>query len=217
MSQITSGKVLYGRTVQPAQYESKRVDVEIAFVVGEGEDYQGMLAIAANAAYGKCHEMLGIKTPALAAPAADTRNDARPKESISGGAVVVETAGPTDAKAKGAGKTRKAPPAADPAAVDVVGEAPAAAASSAPATATAPAAQAGSDPAAVEDWSAAPAEVTDEALMQAITKKNADIKNPAAIRALIGKYVAPPKQAREIEQAKRSAFLAELDALKKAA
>lgn len=215
MSQITSGKVLYGRTVQPAQYESKRVDVEIAFVVGEGEDYQGMLAIAANAAYSKCHEMLGIKT-ALATGTVDLPKAAEKP------AVIIETAGPDAAAEKtGAKRGRKAPPATDPAAVDVVSDHPTKvpAASSAPAaaTATAPAAQAGSDPAAVEDWSAAPSEVTDQDLLNAITKKNAEIKNPAAIRALIGKYVAPPKQAREIEQAKRQAFLTELEALKKAA
>lgn len=213
MSQITSGKVLYGRTVQPAQYESKRVDVEIAFVVGEGEDYQAMLANAANAAYGKCHEMLGLKMAALIG-----QTDCGKTELPAKPGVIVETAGPEAASEKTGGKRgRKAPVAVDPAAVDVVSDPPTKAAPSAPAPATAPAAQAGSDPAAVDDWSAAPAEVTDEELMKKITSKNAEIKNPAAIRALIGKYVAPPKQAREIEQAKRQAFLTELDALKKAA
>ena len=37
MPQITSGRVVYSRTVQPAQYESKRAEVELAFVVEDGE------------------------------------------------------------------------------------------------------------------------------------------------------------------------------------
>lgn len=38
MAQVTSGRVAYSRTAQPAQYESKRAEVEFAFVVEDGED-----------------------------------------------------------------------------------------------------------------------------------------------------------------------------------
>lgn len=36
--QITSGRVAYSRTVQPAQFESERAEVELSFVVEEGRD-----------------------------------------------------------------------------------------------------------------------------------------------------------------------------------
>lgn len=38
MPNITGGRVVYARTVQPAQYESKRVETELAFVLADGED-----------------------------------------------------------------------------------------------------------------------------------------------------------------------------------
>ena len=38
MAQITSGRVVYSRTVQPAEYESRRVEVELAFVIEDNED-----------------------------------------------------------------------------------------------------------------------------------------------------------------------------------
>lgn len=220
MSQITGGKVLFGRTLKTGDYENKRVDVEIAFSVGDGESHDAILNTAAGVAHGKAHEMLGIKAPSPSLAAAGGTAPAVPPN------VIVETAGPAEAAAKTGAKTTRKPakPPADPAAVDVVGEQKPAAstiAASAGATvaASAPGGASSADPAAVDDelFSAAPAEVTDEALMSAITKKNAEIKNPGAIRALIGKYVPAPKQAREIDQAKRSAFLKELETLQKAA
>ncbi|MDP2659127.1 MAG: hypothetical protein Q8R28_00145, partial [Dehalococcoidia bacterium] len=36
--QVTSGRVVYSRTVQPASYESERAEVELAFVVEDGAD-----------------------------------------------------------------------------------------------------------------------------------------------------------------------------------
>lgn len=38
MPQITSGRVVFSRTVQPAQFESKRSEVELSFVLAEGEE-----------------------------------------------------------------------------------------------------------------------------------------------------------------------------------
>lgn len=35
--QITGGRVSYSRTVQPAPYESKKADVELSFLLEEGE------------------------------------------------------------------------------------------------------------------------------------------------------------------------------------
>lgn len=61
MGQITGGRVVYGRTVQPAQYESKRADVELTFVVAEGEDYGSWLAKVVTETVTKVHEIVGIK------------------------------------------------------------------------------------------------------------------------------------------------------------
>lgn len=43
MAQITGGRVVFSRTVQPAQYESKRAEVELNFVLAEGEALDGTL------------------------------------------------------------------------------------------------------------------------------------------------------------------------------
>jgi hypothetical protein len=62
--------------------------------------------------------------------------------------------------------------------------------------------------------------INDNELMSAITRKNGETKNSAAIRALIGKYVpqdGKPHQASEIEASKRQGFLTELDTIPKAA
>ena len=37
LTKITGGKVTFGLTVCPKQYESKRADVELTFTVGEGD------------------------------------------------------------------------------------------------------------------------------------------------------------------------------------
>ncbi len=42
--QITCGRVVYSRTVQPAQYESKKAEMELSFVLAEGEKLSDTLA-----------------------------------------------------------------------------------------------------------------------------------------------------------------------------
>ncbi len=61
MVQITGGRVLYSRTVQPAQYETKRAEVEVAFVLAEGEDLGENLDEAASIVKKKALQMVGIK------------------------------------------------------------------------------------------------------------------------------------------------------------
>lgn len=39
MPTITGGKVVFSRTVQPADYESKKAEIELTFTVGEDEDH----------------------------------------------------------------------------------------------------------------------------------------------------------------------------------
>ena len=38
MTQVMSGRVVFSRTIQPANYESARAEVEMSFVLAEGED-----------------------------------------------------------------------------------------------------------------------------------------------------------------------------------
>jgi hypothetical protein len=94
-------------------------------------------------------------------------------------------------------KVETATPAADPAAIDVV-------------TTVAPA-----EPA--DDLLTAAAEpvatITDADLVAALNRKVGQTKNAIAIKQVIGRYVTPPKSAKEIPQEKRAEFLAEIEKL----
>jgi hypothetical protein len=61
--QITGGRVVYSRTVQPAQYESKRGEVELTFVLAEGEDLGAALDEVADLVKAKALDMVGLKSP----------------------------------------------------------------------------------------------------------------------------------------------------------
>lgn len=60
MSQITGGRVVFSRTVQPAQYESKRAEVELTFVLAEGEDLAGTLNDVSMRVRSQVLDILGI-------------------------------------------------------------------------------------------------------------------------------------------------------------
>jgi hypothetical protein len=57
--QITGGRVVYCRTVQPAQFESKRAEVELSFVLAENEALGAALEQAANLAKSQALTMVG--------------------------------------------------------------------------------------------------------------------------------------------------------------
>ena len=62
----------------------------------------------------------------------------------------------------------------------------------------------------------APSKVTDEEMSGAITKKNKELGNPQKIRELVAKYAPQdgnPHSFRDVDQAKRAAFITELKAL----
>lgn len=61
MAQATSGRVVYSRTVQPAQYESKRAEVELAFVLEDGEDEGEAVRKIGSIARSECLALVGIK------------------------------------------------------------------------------------------------------------------------------------------------------------
>jgi hypothetical protein len=204
MSQITAGSVTFGRTVQPKEYESKKAEVTLAFSVPEGENHEAIFAKAEQQAVAKVEQML-------------TGRVASTKEAVAAKLNAADAAAPPAPK-NGPGRPSNAAKAAAQAKLD------AAAAAAKPnddlaiferrESALAEDGKA-AEMAAEDDFltSAAPAEVTDDAIVQALTRKNAALKNPVAIRQLIGKFVAAPKTAREIPQEARAEFLAQLEKL----
>jgi hypothetical protein len=62
--QITSGRVVYSRTVQPAQFESKRAEVELSFVLSEKEELGDALISVGKLAQRQALEMVGLNMPA---------------------------------------------------------------------------------------------------------------------------------------------------------
>lgn len=219
MTQITGGRVTYGRTVQPAQYESKKMEAELTFAISEGDGFEETFAHAAFLAIDKVHEVLGLARPkAPEKPTTAKQSVEEIKAALKTEAIAqlhngqevktatVTTKADLEAAAKKKANGPKKPPAVDPAAIDVVTEQGQLEPAKVPTK--------DADPAAMDDvltGEAAP--ITDVDLTGAITRKNAVLKNPVAIRQLIGKYVAPPKQAREIAPEHRTKFLEELAAL----
>lgn len=61
--QITTVKITYGRTVQPAQYESKRGEAEVTVAFEEGEKTEGKVEQVIQFVQAKVHEMVGLKKP----------------------------------------------------------------------------------------------------------------------------------------------------------
>lgn len=67
MAQITAGRVVYGRKIVPAQYESKDAQVEIAFTIADGEELGDTLDRAAVIAQKKVLQLLGLASSATSA------------------------------------------------------------------------------------------------------------------------------------------------------
>lgn len=64
-TKITGGKVTYGLTVCPKQYESKRADVELVFGVGEDDSYEEIFDKASRAVINRARQMCDL--PVLSA------------------------------------------------------------------------------------------------------------------------------------------------------
>jgi hypothetical protein len=69
--QITGGRVVYSRTVQPAQYESKKAEVELSFVLAEKEELGDALERVGVLVHKQVLEMVGL------APVGQGTNDDR--------------------------------------------------------------------------------------------------------------------------------------------
>lgn len=209
--QITGGKVTYLRSVQPAQYETKKCEVEIAFTLGEGETLSNQLDIAAKAAMDKVHEVVGLKAaPASGASKVTTtpKNATPPAHDPKADAAANLTAREQKAKEQAA-KTAKTPPATTGAAISTGGER-----------------KPNDDgldfdlvPSAVEVPASAP--ITDKDLTAAVNKKHGELSKTLGqaaapkVRGLIAEYAGElPKQLRDIPADKRAEFLVALAAMK---
>lgn len=235
---FTGGSVTYDRNIKTADYEGKKLSFTLAFGADE-ELTEDQLGQAADLAINLVHEKLGLRkvAPAVSSTVAAVATNAAAKQQPGTGApsTVPAVAPPTTRKpskkppvidvqltpeeiaaATARGNITESPEdRKDPAAIEDDEIAQLGPILPGAADANAAAKVEGNDPAAIEDdiFSAEAPAVTDSALTDAITKHNAKIKNPIAIRQLIGKYVTPPKQARDIPAELRAAFIEQLEKL----
>lgn len=227
MAQITGGLVSIedGTKKQEEYAPPRKVRVDLTFTVGEGEDYSTTFDRASEAASNRVASLLGQKPSVVQtlAPATEANEATSPPAPRRTRRTNAQIEADNAAKAAGASQTGNAggeQTSDDPASLDL-GDGGGAI--------QLPDQTGGDDPAAIgggdEDWSAPPAQedakpVTDADLNSAVQKKNAEIANPDAIRALIGAYNPDPTQPfqlRQIPAESRGEFLTKLAALTKAA
>ena len=84
MTKITGGKVTYGLTLCPKQYESKRADVELTFTVGEGDSYDEVFDKASRAVVNRVRVLVDLPKLAEPAPKPAAKTDAPKTESLFG-------------------------------------------------------------------------------------------------------------------------------------
>lgn len=212
MAKISGGTVTFGRTVNLGDYNSKKAEATIGFSVEDG----GSIDEASAVAVAKVNELLGI-APKIAGvePAKTTVYPA--KETHDAAGIKEANAGKLEAEKKKPGRPPKVAPAAEPAKVeddfpDIPEDLKAK-----PQISTGEERKGPEDK--DEDWGAEAAAVTDLEMTSKMNHKNGELRkthgDAAApmIRKLIGKYVTPPKTAREIPAEARAKFLEELAAL----
>jgi hypothetical protein len=234
MAQITGGLVSVedSKPHSNDEYGRKKVRVDLSFAVGEGEDYTTTFDLASEAATNRVAALLngtalrvvgGTEGPAAetpASPPAETpRRTRRTAAQIAAdnAAKAASSSGASNGGSAGGGSTSD-----DPAAIggddptggeehvvhlpdesesfDIEPETPA------------------EESFDIEPETPAGEPITDADLNSAVQKKNAEIANPNAIRALISSYNPDPKaafQLRQIDPAKRAEFIAKLAALTK--
>lgn len=62
--QVINGKVLFSRTVKPADYEGKKAECELSYIVGEGEDPVSVSQVVMNHAKRVVLEAVDLASPA---------------------------------------------------------------------------------------------------------------------------------------------------------
>ena len=199
---IAGGSVTYGRTVKPADYESKKVEVTLSFGLDEGEDADVMAALVIEKARRLAEDVIAGRKPATPVTKTALENINAQKATAAASLNAADKAA-TKVKPPKASGTKPAEKPAEPV--------------------TPPA-----EP-AKDEWdtetAAEPAKtITDTDLHQACSRKVADLKKvhegaaPGMIRKLIGEYFKDEervgKQLKDIPQEERQDFLDELEKLK---
>lgn len=222
MAQITGGKIFYSQTRQAAQFEPKKAEVELSFIVGEGEAFADIAKMAEDFAVAKVQEMIGAK----ATPAARQVQSAPPKPAVDAApksSPAMDTT-PVDPKAAYAAAQAAEKATAKPAAKTSVPKA------GKKADETKAAISTGDERVNPEDdgidmgtsdddilGAAEPvvvaAAITDAELTSAISKVNQKLNNAQLIRGLVATFVDPPKGSRDIPQEQRADFIVKLEAL----
>lgn len=209
--QIVSGRVVFARSVQPAQYETKKAEVEIAFILAEGEQLGDSLDIAGLLAKVKVLEMVGLKS--ATAEAASTAG-------LKAVASAVEE--PKDPTKPPKVKPQKEAAAAAMNAKDTSTRATTAGPAEKPSKPAETASSTASDPddALFADAPAAADPISDQDLTKAASdacKRLIPAHDGAAgamVKALRDKFITPPgTRVSDIPQGKRAEFLKQLEAL----
>lgn len=208
MTVITSGSVSYERSVKVADFENKKLRVELSFGVEEdaGDPMTAINAVA-DQAMALVHDKLGIRTTTVAPRTVSVTPAVATDKAPAGKDGYVQRQAE-----KAAPKTTVKPPskkaaekAVDEPVVDM-GETGAAISTGGE--------RVEGDDLSFLDEADAPTEITDKDLLDVIGKVNGKTKNPIAIKAEISKFAgSPPKTYKDVPQEKRAAFLAALNAL----
>lgn len=218
MSQITGGEFHYLRRLKTGEYEHKEASATLTFSTPEGENYEAIFGEAAEQAVRQVEGRLGVAplAPRPAAPASEPspgatapvtppatrgRKPAKPPV-IDVSVGTEEIAAQVEANRAAAAVTVVADPAA------IVGDDEKPNISVTPEDRQDPN---NPDPASFDEFDTPLAvDVTDAVLLDALTRKNAQLKNPVAIKTLVAKFVAPPLTYKSIGQEARQKFLDEL-------
>lgn len=189
---ITGGSVTYGRTVQPAQYESKKAEVTIHFAVEDGASdaaIEEVKAKAATMAQQTALELVGMAAEAkpttgkrTSKPAAEPKPEVKAEGNKEAAAAKMNAADAAKKPNISTGEERKDPAQADPDGLDDA-----------------------------LDLGTAAKEISDKDLTDTVSRVNGVIKDPGKIKAVRSKYTTGAIAT--IAKDKRAAFVAEIEAL----
>ena len=216
MAKISGGAVTFGRTVNLGDYNSKKAEVMLTFALDEGEAADAVIEEVAREVMTKCLAMVGVGAPAIPKtaprPMTALADDGARAEAAEG--VKEAAAAALTAKEKAEAKERaKAANTAKKPSLDIPESL-----KREPEKTAAPA-KVEEDPGFDEDAAELP-EVTQDQLTSAMNRKVAELKGahggaaPTMIKALIAKFVEPPKKSHDIPQNLRHDFLKKLEELK---
>jgi hypothetical protein len=214
MATITGGSVGFEQSRKLAEYENRKATITFNVSAVDGEDASTVLDAAFLLAQNKVFTALGLKP--VAVPASVSGEALPTKDTHDAAGIKEANAGKLEGDKKKPGRPPKVAPVAEVKVDDVdFPDIPDDLKKDKPQISTG---EERKDP-ADDEWGAEVAAVTDLELTSKINHKNGELRkvhgDAAApkIRQLIGKYVTPPKQARDIPAEARAKFIEDLAAL----